>query len=1325
MPDASFVQPSFLGGEWSPYAQGRIDDKHYRTAMVVCYNAIPVEEGAAVRRPGFAFICTTRSGAFGRVLPFDFTDIAPFTLELTGNHLRVVAGRSLVFDSAFTVVDISTENPAVVTVQGTDEWNTGNQVQFLFQSATNVADSAILRNRQFKITVLNATQFTLADPITNANVDGSQINWDPSQVSAQVARVLDLATPYSEVDVNDVRRVQAAGVGVNESSIALLLNKKYQPQVVTAQADETAPTFSTFTIAPLQFEDGPYLDAPSGASLTPSGTTGAINLTIGYASWSSATSYKIGDFTSFGGFAYQSLTDANLNNEPDTSPVEWQKVNAGAAAGINGFQAGDVGRLIRVLSEPAAWSSGASYAASQAVGFNGAYYVAQVANSGAEPDTNLNDWLPTTSLSVAAWCWGQITAVIANNEVTVVLLGEQQSLLYNLTINTWTLGVYSNAVGWPSTGSYYEGRLWLGGVVPNRFDASVSNDPFNFQPTAPDGTVGDANGISDEFNSDDQNTLYWMEPTASGLLCGTKKGEWLIAASNLNDPITPTSVQAHRVTKVGCFNQIPAHTPLTMVIIQRYARLLFEVFPDLFSGKISAPNLNTYSKHLTAAGVAEVAYQSELAPIVWARNNDGSLVGWTYRRTAAQSTTEPEFVGGHRHVLGSGRTVASLCVSPSPNQTSDSVMVTTVDPTTGIYHVEQMTRLLDPADALTSAWFVDDAVTPSGMSVTTLEGVQSAATFYGLWHLNGKTVSAVCGGLDLGDYLVTNGSITVPFKSDPGKFFTLAYMQSLDANTYGDLAVPLDSTVSTTPGTALTPSVINMLGPLPQSPVTGISSVQLKLDYANGNAFFLANNGIREVSLTNFQQITASTYAAIAATGPGYTPDAAWDFAYGTDGYLYFRAVGSNQSPWMKVDPRTWQTVASFGTNNNFWSGGSTGLGAPDSLAFVFGGVNYLVGMCQRSAFSRQIAWVNADTFAWVPGSTFNIENGFKGILCAGPQGASGATVYGLSVQNTLNLTPDHTTLYQSSVDNLGNITTLAIATIMASSIDPTWTNFVETGPFVRDSKDGQLLVCFATATAGVTNTAYVCKLRASDGTLIWKTAVVSLPSSGLALSRTTGGVLSWIGESSSPGTRYLYSLNTITGQVNKVIGVTNVVPGGDCISDDVTGTLLVYAAYAQTSGSPVPGPTSPSSWNGWSVLTVGNLFFGNTASTSRFTIPAVIGFTYTTKGQIVRPALPSEAGAANGPANSKTRRNHMFSVLLAAAIYATVSFGTVFGKLRPANFKSPGGIPFDTKTLFTGPHWSTVEDNYDFEGGLAWQIDRPLPCSVVSIGGFLNTQDR
>jgi hypothetical protein len=1319
MADASFVQDRFTGGEWSKFSQGRITDQRYRTAMQVCLNGVPMEEGAWARRPGTAFLQTTRSGAYGRVLPFDFNDTTPFNIEITQDHLRLFAGRSLVFDSVSDVVNVSDQNPAIVSISGGVSWATGDQVQFLFSAGAGVSNGAVLRNRVLAITILNDNQFTLTDPITGIAVNGADVDWDPSQVQAQVARVLDFTTAYQSGDLPLVRRVQAAGVGVNQSDVAILLSPKYEPNLLVATVNANSPTFSTFSYSPLAFQDGPYLDPPSGASLTISGTTSPVTVTIGYQAWSSTTAYLIGDFVTFSGAIYQSQTEGNINNTPNTSPANWTQVNNGAAVGPNGFQSTDVGRIMRMLSEPSDWNPGAGYSPGQAVKYNGVYYYAQQSNAGAQPDVSLDSWIPTTSTTIATWVWGRISAVNASNQAVVTLLGSQQSLLYNIPINTFRVGVYSNTTGWPACGAYYQGRLWLGGVVPNRFDASVSNDPFNFAPTAGDGAIGDANAIAEYFNSDEKNTIYWMEPTGSGLLCGTKKGEWLIAASNLKDPITPTSVQADRVTQVGCANVLPAHTPLTLVVVQRFQRLMFELFPDLFSGKLTAPNLNKDSKHLTTAGVAELAYQSELAPIVWGRKNDGSLIGWTYRRTTAQSAAPPEMVGGFRVTLGSGRTLTSVCVSSTPSTTSDAALMVTVD-VNGVHHVEQLTRLLDPEDPLTASWFVDDAVTPSGM-ITDSTGV----TFTGLWHLNGKTISAVVGGLDLGDYQIANGQVHIPYQG----FFTFDFLQSLNGGDYGDLATTVNTTATTAAGSVTRPMTITKF----QDPSHGdtVNPNIIKMDFANFSGWMQGSSaGLHKVSLQNFTETAFVNYATVAASGGGAGMDITTaDWLVGLDGFIYSAQVGSNQSPWIKINPSTSTIVASYGVNSTFWSGGSTGFGRPHSMSSVqVGGVNYVVALNEVAAFQRTINWLNADTMQYIGdanGGRFDIEEGWGGIIVRGPSGPSSATVYCVSAPQTLNSGPDHVTIYQSSINGNGEATTSAVGVIHASDIDPQWTN-INGISFAFDEKDGNLLVTFTSGSFPVralNHPNYIAKLRASDFSIVWKVALGSVPAL-INSSRAAHSVLSWIGESSSPGNRYIYSLNTVDGSYTRFI-VNNT--SGNSLSDDTTGIVYAFASYAKTgdANSPNVGPNTPATFSGFAALTAGNIFQGSTTSTSSMTVPAVLGFTYTSQGQIVRPALPAEAGAQNGPAQGKTRRSHMFSLLAAAAIYGSISMGTVFGKLRPVNFKQPNEQPYDTKTLFSGVHWGTLEDNYSFEGGLAWEITRPLPASISSVGGFINTQDR
>jgi hypothetical protein len=195
------------------------------------------------------------------------------------------------------------------------------------------------------------------------------------------------------------------------------------------------------------------------------------------------------------------------------------------------------------------------------------------------------------------------------------------------------------------------------------------------------------------------------------------------------------------------------------VLVPRYSRKILEYFADVFSGRLTAPNLTRNSKHLTQTGIEELAYQSELVPVVWARRGDGTLVGWTYKRDNLMSSQGPSFIAGHRHTLGSGRLVESITVSPSVDGNLDTLAIVSNDTASGIRHVEVMTNVWDEGSPLTSAWYLDDAVVPSSYTV---DSVNQRVTLNGLWHLNGKTVSVFMVGLDGGDHLVVDGSCTVP-----------------------------------------------------------------------------------------------------------------------------------------------------------------------------------------------------------------------------------------------------------------------------------------------------------------------------------------------------------------------------------------------------------------------------------------------------------------------------------------------------------------------------------------------------------------------------------
>ncbi len=753
MANASFLQDNFLGGQWSAFFQGRALHPKYASAMAVCLNGYPVEEGAWVRRPGTRELGAARFGKPGRVIPFTFYEAQPYTMEFTDGHLRLWNGTQIVWQLQNSITAITNASPAVFTTATAHGFSTGKEL--IFQPGANATTKNVL-NRFFTIVVIDTMHFSLTDSVTTAQVTGSDITY---AAGIQVAQVVDFSTVYTNSAWLNLRSVQ-------DGEQAVLLCPQTPPYTLTVTAAPTSSyPFYTFALAEAVFVDGPYLP------------------------WVDNTTFSLSDLTDTPTVTFASIVG----------------VNNGA-----GFGAADVGRAIRLLTEPPVWSSSTSYAGELSVSFPTQQGPAGLTGGVSTPYTVISG--PSTAgvappqapstwgvyPQVRAWVWGTITAVNSTTSVNVAY-AEPDSHPYYTGGSIFSLGLFSPAVtgSYPTCGTWHEGRLWLAGAVANRFDASMSNNPFQFSPSsAPTLTVTDVNAISYTLNSGDSNQMYWMKPAFNGVVVGTQAGEWLIQSTTLAQPLTPTSIQAHRVSKYGCANVLPAHTGIALIIVQKYRRKLLEFLSDVFTGRFVAPNLSQTAKDLAAPGVAEIAYQEEIAPIVWMRCDDGSLAGCTYRRISAFTTEEPNFVGWHQHALGDGFLVKSICDSPSQDGNLSSVTMVNEDPATGVYHVQMLTTLFDEDAAYQDAWFVDSGIVPVSATLTTGEtGLQ----LFGLNAHNGKTVTAWVGVQDCGDFLVTNGSITVPFSDQ----FTLAYLQSLALATpggFGQFAVTESTTGLVFPG---------------------------------------------------------------------------------------------------------------------------------------------------------------------------------------------------------------------------------------------------------------------------------------------------------------------------------------------------------------------------------------------------------------------------------------------------------------------------------------------------------------------------------------------
>ena len=652
---STYHQHSFLGGSWAPQAQGRIDDRDYHTALQDCINFIPMEEGSLTRRSGSKFMGPTYLRRVAKLHNFTSTGNVSYTCEFTSNtaagegHLQIWTDDAPVWTDPFRTVSTSSSSGGVLSIVTTAShgWSVGDHIFMVFPTTMDEAKVGPYVNRVFNVHAQDGTTgLTLYDdkdavlPYDSASND---------LTNAKLYRIKRFTTSYTDASlVSAIRMVQAQNYGIVLSSQAA----PYTLTNTTDQVDTT--TAGVFTFAATSFVDGPYLDQ-QGTFQTPE--TGVLT----------------------GGFS-----GAGLTFTPATTT----------------FVASDVGRHIRMFSEPAAYVAATTYTAGDFVtdlagGWWEFIYTSNLSGVYPGTSTTISDiavypWAPAPA--AGWWGWGTITAQ-ATTSCTVTLTTAVNSA-NGTTITKWRLGVFKSGQ-YPTCGLLYKGRLALAGAVANRIDLSMANLPFSFSPTDVFGNVLDHDAISYTINSKDLNTFSWMEADQQGFLAGSLGGVWLFHASDLNDPLTPRSFDADQVDMNGAAFVEPCRPGIATLYVHRLKLRVVELIADAFSQRFMGNTLNERAKHLMSDGVTELAFQAEKVPILWAITTDGNLAGCTYRRTSRFATENPVYRGWHQHLLADGdRDVISIAVGKCSDGLNDHLWMCTKDASSD-YWIEHFIPLFE------------------------------------------------------------------------------------------------------------------------------------------------------------------------------------------------------------------------------------------------------------------------------------------------------------------------------------------------------------------------------------------------------------------------------------------------------------------------------------------------------------------------------------------------------------------------------------------------------------------------------------------------------
>ena len=605
MSRVSVIATNFTAGELSEELFGRVDIAKYNNGAETLENFMVMPHGGISRRPGTRFVKEVKSSAAK-------TRLIPFEFSTTqaycielGNLYARFYKEQGAILEANKTISGATKANPCVITATSHGYSNGDEVYI-----TSVVGMTELNGKYYKIKNKATNTFELTD-IDDVNINSSAFTTYGSAGTA--ARVYTIATTFETDDLFDIQFAQSADV-------LYLAHPDYAPKKISRTAH------TTWTIEDVVYTDGPYQDENlTTTTLTPNATTGSA-----------------------------------------------KTITASAVTGINGgagFAATDVGRLISIGHQAAAWAASTSYAVGVVKRNSGNVYECIKAGTSAgsggpsgEGDEIVDNNVTWKFLRDGGIQWGYAT-VTAFTNTTVVVVTVDATFGGTSGETKWRLGAWSGTSGYPAAVAFYEQRLfWAGSTEqPQTLWGSKSGDYENHTP----GTLDD-DPVIYTLATDQVNAIRWLSP-GKVMAVGTVGGEFVISGSTTSDPLTPTNVRVVREGTRGSHTHKPVRVDNTVIFIQRQQRKLREFTYAFESDSYQSPDLTILSPQVAKGGISEIAYQQEPNTTIWAVKADGQLVGLTYLR-------DQQVIAWHRHKIGGVSGACTITVSDFANIAAGTVL---------------------------------------------------------------------------------------------------------------------------------------------------------------------------------------------------------------------------------------------------------------------------------------------------------------------------------------------------------------------------------------------------------------------------------------------------------------------------------------------------------------------------------------------------------------------------------------------------------------------------------------------------------------------------
>jgi len=806
------IQTSFSSGEISPTMYGRVDLAKYHVALAKCRNFFVDYRGGATSRAGTEYVFRSKS-ANPRMFAFQFNAEQNYVLEFGSNYIRFYQDGAPLIETEFPIASMTLGANTVINVPG-HNYIVGD---WLYFSSPNE-----LNTRTYVIGTAVGDLLTLVD-FDGAAVDSSA--WAAYTSGATCARIYTVATPYSESDLPTLRATQSQDVitlthrNYRPRDLSrfgttnwTLTEKNFEGQL----EPPTGVVLTGATVSGTAAENAFFsycvtaVSADSGEESVASSIVTAECLNISTQAGSNKISWGRRE-----GAAYYNVYKAQIS-PGQTVPVGSTYGYCGTAYGlefIDGNIVADFTKVPPTRRDP--FAPGQILDVVPTAG--GTTYTQGATTATITDPTGTGARIAPIVTGDAVTAFLVLEPGINYTNPTVVITGDGSGAAATATVGPST-GVN------PAVSCYFQQRQMYASTN-NKPQTIWASRPGAFNnmdisiPTLPD----DALNLT--LASTQLNDIKALQPMPGGLVVLTSGGAWQISGGGNGEPISAVSVTATPQAFNGANDIPPIPINFEILYVQSKGSTVRNLSYNFFSNIYTGTDLSVLSNHFFVGyKLKEWAWAEEPFKLVWAVRDDGKLLALTFLKeqevagwsicdtnglfSSVVAVREDDqdipyfavkrFVGGKwvtfiermkKRYLRWDLAEDAWCLDCALELTqekpaaaiavSNSTGTVSIDADSSIFSAGSVGRVIRAGGGIVdiTAFVSSSKVTGVVRSPireliedTTLAPIfeqnkwtisTPVSTLSGLEYLEGESVAVVADGSYLGDFTVTNGSITL------------------------------------------------------------------------------------------------------------------------------------------------------------------------------------------------------------------------------------------------------------------------------------------------------------------------------------------------------------------------------------------------------------------------------------------------------------------------------------------------------------------------------------------------------------------------------------